>query len=377
MKRIIFSLFFFAFIVIFSLSLFHRQLIKTVAVNQLKSIFPGSEISVADARLSPLKELALFDIRIKKDKAYEFKLKEAGVIFSLQSLLKKRILTFYIKGAAIRIDLGSNSISDLPKHINLSGPSLFLANGLEVSDLSLDLRSKEMSLEAGLSLALDLLKQELRYCDIRISVLDSLGAHAQNMVFKVKNGAAAGGLSIRQLNYDKAKIEEVSSEVFLKGKEVSFPDLRARLFGGIVRSEVQLFLGAEFVYAAQAEFSGLDIERFIKDFKLEEKISMTGKLSGSLSLKGKGAKILFIDGNFSAGPGGGTMAVKDEEMLKNMAGSADQPLDILVESFKDYHYNTGVMKMGLVQDDLSLDIALDGEKGKRNLTVTLHDFKLK
>jgi hypothetical protein len=47
-----------------------------------------------------------------------------------------------------------------------------------------------------------------------------------------------------------------------------------------------------------------------------------------------------------------------------------------MESFKDYHYNTGVMKLSKAQDDLSLDIALDGEKGKRNLMVTLHDFSL-
>jgi hypothetical protein len=69
------------------------------------------------------------------------------------------------------------------------------------------------------------------------------------------------------------------------------------------------------------------------------------------------------------------MVVKDETMLKNMARAADQPLDILMESFKDYHYNTGVMKLGLARDDLNLDIILDGEKGKRNLSVTLHDFK--
>jgi hypothetical protein len=71
------------------------------------------------------------------------------------------------------------------------------------------------------------------------------------------------------------------------------------------------------------------------------------------------------------------MVVRDETMLKNMAQAADQPLDILMESFKDYHYNTGVMKVGKVKDDLSLDIALDGEKGKRNLSVTLHDFSLR
>ena len=377
MKRIVFFFFVASFLVIISAVFFSAPLIKSIAIKQLKSIFPGSEVSVASSKLFPIQKLSIFDIRIKKDKVYEFKLKEAGVVFSLQSLLKKRISTVYLKGAAIRINLGSNSILDFAKHINLSSPSVFLVGGLDVSDLSLDLKSKEVSLEGKLSLLLNLLKQEPEFCDIEISVLDSLGVHAQNAVFKVKQGAPSGELRIQQIKYDKVKIDEISSAVFLKGKELIFSGLQAQLLGGTVQSEARVLMDADPEYAAEVEFNELDIERFVKDLKLEEKFTMTGKLSGSVSLKGKGADIRFIDGNFSAGAEGGMMVVKDETVLKNMAKAADQPLDILMESFKDYHYNTGVMKLGKAQDDLSLDIALDGEKGKRNLTVTLHDFKLR
>ncbi len=377
MKRIVFFFFVASFLVIISAVFFSAPLIKSIAIKQLKSIFLGSEVSVASSKLFPIQKLSIFDIRIKKDKVYELKFKEAGVVFSLQSLLKKRISTVYLKGAAIRINLGSNSILDFAKHINLSSPSVFLVGGLDVSDLSLDLKSKEVSLEGKLSLVLNLLKQEPEFCDIEISVLDSLGVHAQNAVFKVKQGAPSGELSIRQVKYDKVKIDEISSAVSLKGKELIFSGLQAQLFGGNVQLEARVFMDADPEYAAEVEFNELDMERFVKDFKLEERFSITGKLSGSVSVKGKGTDMRLIDGNFSAGAGGGMMVVKDETILKNMAKAADQPLDILMESFKDYHYNTGVMKLGKAQDDLSLDVALDGEKGKRNLTVTLHDFKLR
>ena len=376
MKRIVFFFFVASFLVIISAVFFSAPLIKSIAVKQLKSIFPGSEVSVASSKLSPLQKLSIFDIRIKKEKVYEFKLKEVGVVFSLQSLLRKRISTAYLKGAAIRINLGSSSILDFAKHINLSSPSVFLVGGLDVSDLSLDLKSKEVSLEGKLSFVLDLLRQEPESCDIEISVMDSLGVHAQNAVFKVKQGAPSGELRIQQVIYDKVKIDEISGVTSLKGKELSFSDLQAQLFGGTAKLEARVLVEADPEYAAEVKFNELDIERFIKDLKLEERFSMTGKLSGSVSLKGKGADIRLIDGNFSAGAEGGMMVIKDETVLKNMAKAADQPLDILMESFKDYHYNTGVMKLGKAQDDLSLDVALDGEKGKRNLTVTLHDFKL-
>ncbi|MCX5705001.1 MAG: YdbH domain-containing protein [Candidatus Omnitrophica bacterium] len=376
MKRIVFFFFIAAVLVIISAVFFSASFVKSIAVKQLKSIFPGSEVSVASAKLSPLQKLALFDIRIKKEKVYEFKLKEVGVVFSPQALLRKQISIAYLKGAAIRIDLGSNSVVDFAKYINLSRPSVFLVAGLEVSDLSLDLKSKEASLDGKLSLVLDLLKQELESCDIKISAMDSLGVHTENAVLKVRQGWVSGELRIPQVKYDKAKIDGISGAALLKGRELSFSGLQAQIFGGTVQIEARVFMEANPEYAAEMKFNGLDIERFIKDFKLEEKFSMTGKLSGSVSMKGKGADIRLIDGNFSAGTEGGMMVIKDETMLKNMAKAADQPLDILMESFKDYHYNTGVMKLGKAQDDLSLDVALDGEKGKRNLTVTLHDFKL-
>ena len=377
MKRIVFLFLVAAVLIIISAVFLSASFVKFIAVKQLKSIFLGSEVSVGRAKLSPFRKLALFDIRIKKDKVYEFKLKEAGVIFSPQTLLRKRISTAYFKDAAIRIDLGSNSIVDFAKHINLSSPSVFLVVGLEVSDLSMDLRSKEASLEGKLSLVLDLLKQELESCDIKISAMDSLGVHVENAVLKVRQGWASGELRIPQVRYDKVKIDEINSAVSLKGKELSFSGLRAQLFGGTAKLEARVLMDADPEYAAEVEFNELDIEKFVKELKIEDKFSMTGKLSGSVSLKGKGADIRLIDGNFSAGAEGGMMVVRDETVLKNMAKASDQPLDILMESFKDYHYNTGVMKLGKAQDDLSLDIALDGEKGKRNLMVTLHDFSLR
>jgi hypothetical protein len=70
------------------------------------------------------------------------------------------------------------------------------------------------------------------------------------------------------------------------------------------------------------------------------------------------------------------LTITDDKFLNNVAKSSGQSLDILVESFKNYHYNTGVMKLSLERGDIVFDIALEGEAGKRNLSIVLHDFKL-
>jgi hypothetical protein len=47
-----------------------------------------------------------------------------------------------------------------------------------------------------------------------------------------------------------------------------------------------------------------------------------------------------------------------------------------VDSFKNYRYNAGVVELSLQGPDLVFDIRLEGDAGKRDLTIVLHDFKL-
>jgi len=48
----------------------------------------------------------------------------------------------------------------------------------------------------------------------------------------------------------------------------------------------------------------------------------------------------------------------------------------MVENFKNYRYNTGLLSLGLEDNNVILKLALEGNAGKRNLEVIFHDFKL-
>jgi hypothetical protein len=222
-----------------------------------------------------------------------------------------------------------------------------------------------------------MIKQELKFLDIKIDSFDGQGVHLEGASLRVAQGSPEGDFFIRQVKYDKAKVEDIKSKVVLKAKNLSFNNLSAKLFDGSIQAEAKFTLDQNPAYAADMKFTNVDIARFVRDFKLEEKLEMTGKLSGELRIRGRGALVRVIDGDFSAGAGGGIMVIKDEAMLKNMAQASNQPMDIFVESFKDYHYNTGIMKLNKKRDNLLLDIELEGEKGKRNLGVTLHNFRIK
>ena len=104
---------------------------------------------------------------------------------------------------------------------------------------------------------------------------------------------------------------------------------------------------------------------------------MTGRLNGDLVFENRGTEISILNGKLSNLGSGGMLIIKDTKFLENMARNTGQSTDLLVENFKNYHYNIGSIKLFLENNNLALDTALDGETGKRDINIVLHDFKLK
>jgi len=94
-------------------------------------------------------------------------------------------------------------------------------------------------------------------------------------------------------------------------------------------------------------------------------------------LRGSGATIQQIQGDLSTSQAGGKLTITDQRFLDNLARTSRQPLDILVESFKNYYYNIGIIKLGMEEGDLILDVRLDGEAGMRHLNIMVHEFNLR
>jgi hypothetical protein len=96
-----------------------------------------------------------------------------------------------------------------------------------------------------------------------------------------------------------------------------------------------------------------------------------------LTFKGAGHDIEILSGELSSFGSGGILVIKDTNFLQNMARKTNRSLNLLVENFKDYHYNIGTIKLLLDNGDLVLDSVLEGETGKRDINIVLHDFRLK
>ena len=344
MKRffIIFSI---AAVVIFiALAQLIKPLAISIAKGQLKSIFKNSEVSIAACAVRPFRGISFSGVEIKNEKAYKFVIGEAGVIYNPVLLLKNKISRAYLKDAKINITLGQKSIVEFNKYLILA-PSVFSIMGLELEDVSLNLESKEASLQARLSLYADVLRQEIESLDVSLASLDCLGVHVEGGVVKAAQGSTSGDISVRLIKYDLAKIEGTKGKVNLKGNSLSIDEISARAFNGQIAGVAEFTLGQPSQYSISLKFTDIDIERIVRDLKLQDRFLMTGRFTGNLSLKGRAAFISVIDGSFSASKEGGSLTIKDKDFLEAMAKNSGQGVDLMMATFTDFKYNTGTGKI--------------------------------
>ncbi len=376
MKKLFFILLAVAFF-IFLVSVLINPAIIFLAKRQLKTVFKGSDVSIGSCRLNLAKQLSFFDVSIKNKPAYDFLVKQARAEYSLSSIFKGEILKFSLKAAKIAINLPQKNIAEFSQYLNLSPKSAFLVKSLELSDFNLDLKAKNFNVSGVVSCRVNPIGQIMDYLDIKIDALGIQGLNLSNLSLQAAQGSSQGSFRIDRMKYNKLTISEIKSQARLSGKELSLSGASAQALDGNIAGSLKLKIDKNASYGAVLKFTNLDIARFIDDFQLQEKFEMTGRLSGNLTLQGKNAEIEILNGEFSTLESGGMLIVKDTKFLENMARNTNQSLDLLVENFKNYHYNIGIIKLSLDNNNLMLGAALDGETGKRNINIVLHDFRLK
>lgn len=178
-------------------------------------------------------------------------------------------------------------------------------------------------------------------------------------------------------DFGKLRLSECSGKIVLRGRRADLDLSSCDMFGGKISGSAKLGENEHLAYSAELNVSGIKPDDFIKDFELGEKFRMSGNLSGTARIDGKGGDIEILSGSLQAARPGGAFVITDRSFLENIARASGQSFEMLVESFKDYHYNTGIAKLSLDKGNLIFDITLDGEAGRRKLDIVVHGFSLR
>ncbi len=344
------------------------QAVRAMVRHQLEQVFVKSRVSVGDCRIAPGPGISLSDVRIQRPGYYEVAVKEAVLRYPRDLLLKDVNVALIAPG---------KKIQEYPGLLRLAPQRPGLFRMVEVAGLRAEVKTLDCIVEASFSLRLNALIQLLERLEGKIEVFSFSGLGIEGADFKPSGTSAAIDFSVRQLNYDKLKATQVKGVIALSARECVFQAVSARMLGGDVGVDAKAEFGKGLQYFAALRCSGLGIEQLVDDFKLKDKFTMTGKLGGSLEIKGTLDKVEVLAGAFSTSEPGGTLVITDMKFLENMAASTRQPVDLLVESFKNYRYNTGKMTAGVKDGNVILEAVLEGQAGKRNLEVVLHGLPIR
>lgn len=178
-------------------------------------------------------------------------------------------------------------------------------------------------------------------------------------------------------DFGKLRFRDCNGRAVIRGKRADLELSSSNIFGGRIQGNARLEANERLEYSAEFNLTGIKIDEFIEDFEFGEKFKMSGKFSGTARIEGNGDSLEMLSGSLSAEHPGGTLVITDSRFLESVARASGQSFEMLVESFKNYRYNTGILKLSLDKGDLIFDIALDGEAGRRKLGIVAHDFELR
>jgi hypothetical protein len=352
-----------------------ESIIISVAERQLKSMCKDSIVSIGHCRVRALSSIILRDIEIKLPPIYDIKVKDLKISYSISSLIKGDILKFYLGDSSFDFNMGGKEIAQIKGYFNLgSGKGALKVNEVEISDLALMLETRDINFSGKISLALDPEENSIKNIDLKLDSLDAQGLLLENGYLSGRPSGEGAKFYALNIRYNDVKMSEVSGSVFVKENTVFLKSFKAKIFDGAISGGMSYRIDKVRDFTIDLKVDGLDLSTFVREMKMENKFQMTGELGGNALLNGNGLTLLRIEGDFSTAPGGGVLTIKDTRFLENMAKDSGQSLDILMESFKQYQYNIGLMKLSVDGSNLLLDIALDGASGKRNFNVVLHDF---
>lgn len=188
----------------------------------------------------------------------------------------------------------------------------------------------------------------------------------------IKGGAHT--ITALRLQYRKTELKDVRALLSWKDGALMADGILAQFVGQEIRGNGSWSPGTKGGYRLALTAAEFPAQALIDTMEWQKKVSVSGKFIGKLDLAGNGPKLSSLEGTFDAWPAGGEITVLDPALLQRLADSSHQPIEIVEASFKRYVYNSGLARLSLQKNDLMLKLELDGDAGKRNLEVNLHDL---
>ena len=115
----------------------------------------------------------------------------------------------------------------------------------------------------------------------------------------------------------------------------------------------------------------------LSDLGNRRRLLVTGKFTGAAHLALEDGRVTKADAILHSEGGGNVSISRDfiEGYIGRMElGPKQDSMKIVLESLRDYPFNSGGLAMNLIEDTILLDVDLDGESGPRHIVLNLEGF---
>lgn len=339
-------------------ALIHAQIER-----QLRNVFKDARVSVGRVSIERPLAVAVSDIAVEAN-GYQITVKKAAVDPALRLVLADPFVRIKSipDGWNLPSDAGSSGASGKPMIFSaVSARGLVVE--LQLSNLKGTIRG---------SVECDLRNYQVRSAHLESPSLRSGSLKIETIIFDLPEHGT-GVLSAERLSIDKVKVTGLKGAVVWEETTVIVDPIAASWVRGAVGGHARLETQNPFGYEAELRITQLDLDAFTEEMKLKNKMSADGKLAGKITVKGDVSGVHMLIGHFTADEAGGDLVIQDPNFLKYLAQNTRQPITLVEAAFKEYHFDTGAVSVGMSGRDLKLDVDLNGAKGKRNFEINLHD----
>ena len=349
---------------------FGPRIIRHYSESALRSAFPQSAVSVESARLQG-STVELKDVRVK-NRFFDVRCEEVQIFFLWHKLLGGNVTKVWVNGASLSLRGSAASIlSSLPSADSGKSRGGMRLQKLQISRLELDVQSSDLSLQGTLSLLIDFRSSKLLLLNLQASSAESGSLRIKNarLTLDDKDG---GLMSIEETAFQKIAALDIRGPFRLEDDALAFGPIKASVLGGEAEGSFSLRLGGDTPYDMDFELRALDVPSLISELKYDEKLSMTGKFLGKIKLSGSRTGVHRFEGSLRGA--GGDLVIRDQAFLENIAARMKQPVSLIEAGLKEYHYDAGEARLLKTEHDLTVEVFLDGPKGKRDLSTVFHDI---
>lgn len=379
-RRALISVFFVLAGITLAALLIPQLIILPLGRKVISAALPKSKVNIRGSSLFPPGCLRLTGISISRDRLYTVSLKEVRLLYGPDLLSKKRIRKFELSGLSVSsvapwFEL-TRLINAPAEYLNLGSNGTFAIDSIVLSEAACDIHWKDCVLQARLSFDVMLQGPFLRSVLLEIKRLVLSGFTLEEALVRLSGTSQPGRVYVRSMRYDRLAIEGFQGSLQQTAGSVRVSPFTLRFLSGTADGSLELATRMPLSCSLECNLAGISLERAVRDLKLADRIDLSGSLFGHCSMALEGTSFSRLEGDFSLLEPGGSLTITDTSFLDSLAKSSQQPLEMIMESFRDYRYNSGKARLASQEGNLVLEVSLDGAQGKRSLNVVWHDFRL-